>query len=209
MINLVSPWSSLPNMLKLSGLVLCPVWRLFVCMGDGSFRCSLYLSPGFWKFPLCILHCNPSLYIGNCRWHCFCIPWGPDPEVWPAIAWCWCFPWSMSVPNTYCRSWGFPQSLYIGYHYVSCARLVLVGPDFCVCRIVMSLCWVSLVVVGAILLLVVVIILILYFIYGPPRVFGLCQGLSAVFQPLIKKLQCGTYSVGPMGKGTNDTVLRR
>ena len=44
-INLVRPWSSLPSMLKLSALVLCPVWVLCISMGDGSFRCSLYLSP--------------------------------------------------------------------------------------------------------------------------------------------------------------------
>ena len=37
----------------------------------------------------------------------------------------------------------FPQSLYKGYHYVACTWLILVGPDFCACRIVRSLCWVS------------------------------------------------------------------
>ena len=42
-------------------------------------------------------------------------------------------------------------------------------------------------------------VLILYFIYGPPRVFALCHGLSEVFQLLTKKLCCGTYSFGPDG----------
>ena len=46
-INLVRPWSSLPSMLKLSALMLCPVWMLCACMGYGSLRCSLYLSPRF------------------------------------------------------------------------------------------------------------------------------------------------------------------
>ena len=44
LIVLASPWSSLPIMLKFSGMVLCPVWLLCTWMVEGSFRCSLYLS---------------------------------------------------------------------------------------------------------------------------------------------------------------------
>ena len=39
------PWSSLPMMLKLSGVEVCPVCRLCTWVGEGSFRCSLHLSP--------------------------------------------------------------------------------------------------------------------------------------------------------------------
>ena len=42
---LVRPWSSLPRMLKLSGVELCPVCWMCTWMGEGCFRCSLYLSP--------------------------------------------------------------------------------------------------------------------------------------------------------------------
>ena len=42
---LAKPWSSFPIMVKLSGLVLCPEMLLCPWMGEGSLRCSLYLSP--------------------------------------------------------------------------------------------------------------------------------------------------------------------
>ena len=45
LIVLARPWSSLPMMLKFSGVVLCPVWVLCTWMDEASFRCSLYLSP--------------------------------------------------------------------------------------------------------------------------------------------------------------------
>ena len=110
-------------MLKLSALVLHPVWRMCTCMGDGSFRCSSYLYPQ-----------------------------GPG---------------------------SFPYVFFITIHL---STLVTVDDNT----------------FG---------VLILYFIYGPFRVFALYKGLHEVFQLLIKKLWCGTYSVGPMGKDTNDTVL--
>ena len=44
-IVLAWPWSYLLIMLKLSWVVLCLVWMLCTWMGEGSFRCSLYLSP--------------------------------------------------------------------------------------------------------------------------------------------------------------------
>ena len=55
-IVLARPWSSLPMMLKFSGMVLCPVWVLCPWMEKGSFRFSLYLPPGSWMFPLYTLH---------------------------------------------------------------------------------------------------------------------------------------------------------
>ena len=42
---LAKPWSSLPIMVKLLGLVLCPVMLLCPEIGEGSLRCSLNLSP--------------------------------------------------------------------------------------------------------------------------------------------------------------------
>ena len=44
-IVLARPWSSLPMILKLSGVVLCPVWVLCMWICESSFRCSLNLSP--------------------------------------------------------------------------------------------------------------------------------------------------------------------
>ena len=42
---LAFPWSSLPMMLKLASVVLCPVFCMCAWMGEGCFRCSLHLSP--------------------------------------------------------------------------------------------------------------------------------------------------------------------
>ena len=42
---LAKSWSSLPMMVKLSGLVLCPDWLLCAYIGEDFFRFSLYLSP--------------------------------------------------------------------------------------------------------------------------------------------------------------------
>ena len=40
-------WSSLPKMVKLSMVTLWPEMLTWSCMGDGAFRCSLYLSSKF------------------------------------------------------------------------------------------------------------------------------------------------------------------
>ena len=44
----------------------------------------------------------------------------------------------------------FSQSLYIGYHYEAHAGLTFVGPDFCISRVVRSLCWVIFLVVSVV-----------------------------------------------------------
>ena len=41
---LAKPWSSLPVMVKFSELILCPKVLQWPKMGEGSLRCSLYLS---------------------------------------------------------------------------------------------------------------------------------------------------------------------
>ena len=42
---LACPWSSLPMMLKLVSVMLCPVCCMCTWMGEGCLRCSLHLSP--------------------------------------------------------------------------------------------------------------------------------------------------------------------
>ena len=42
---LARPWSSVPIMVKLSGLVLCPEVLQWPKMAKGSLGCSLYFSP--------------------------------------------------------------------------------------------------------------------------------------------------------------------
>ena len=42
---LAKPWSSLPILAKLSGLIQCPEMLQCPKIGEGSFQCSLYLSP--------------------------------------------------------------------------------------------------------------------------------------------------------------------
>ena len=45
LINLAMSWPSLPTMLKLSWLRWCPVDWMCTWIGEGSLKCSLYLSP--------------------------------------------------------------------------------------------------------------------------------------------------------------------
>ena len=45
-----------PYDVELSCVELFTVCRLCAWMGESSFRCSLYLSPGSWMFPLCTPH---------------------------------------------------------------------------------------------------------------------------------------------------------
>ena len=45
LIVLAIPWFSLPIIWKLSWVVVWPVMLLWLCIGEGSFRCSLNLSP--------------------------------------------------------------------------------------------------------------------------------------------------------------------
>ena len=52
---LASPWSSLPMMLKLVSVVLCPVCCMCTWMGEGCLRCFLYLSQGSLQSPLVLL----------------------------------------------------------------------------------------------------------------------------------------------------------
>ena len=42
---LAYPWSSLPMMLKLFSVILCPACCMCTWMGEGYLRCSLLLSP--------------------------------------------------------------------------------------------------------------------------------------------------------------------
>ena len=42
---LACPWSSLPMILKLVPVMLCPVCCMCAWMGEGCLRCSLHLSP--------------------------------------------------------------------------------------------------------------------------------------------------------------------
>ena len=70
-IVLARPWSSLPMILKLSGVVLCPVWVLCMWMGEGSLRFSLTLfpkvldvSPMYFSSHVSSPHCSTLLVHG-------------------------------------------------------------------------------------------------------------------------------------------------
>ena len=70
LIVLARPWSSLPMMLKLSGVMLCPVWVLCAWMGEGSLSCSLNLSPK-------VLEVSPmysSLHVSSPHWYQYIVP---------------------------------------------------------------------------------------------------------------------------------------
>ena len=69
LIILTGPWSSLPIMFKLSGVVLCPVWVLYTWMDEDSFMCSLYLSSKFLE----VYSMYSSLYARSPHWYQYMI----------------------------------------------------------------------------------------------------------------------------------------
>ena len=68
LIILAKPWSSFPMMLKFSGLVLCPAWVLCPWLGEGSLRCSLYLSPKVLDVSPMHYSSHNAPHIDICRW---------------------------------------------------------------------------------------------------------------------------------------------
>ena len=116
-INLVRPWSSLPMMLKLSEVALCPVQRLCTWL----LEMFLVPFPRVLEVSLCILHHNPLQCIGNCKWHTF-------PVFGVLVLWSDKQLFDCSTPfEKYLDSIlvadvleTLPQSLEIRYHYVAC-----------------------------------------------------------------------------------------
>ena len=64
---LAKPWSSLPMMLKFSGLVLCPVLVLCPLIGEDSFRSSLDLPKRS-----CLSLMYSSLHLSSPHWYQWC-----------------------------------------------------------------------------------------------------------------------------------------
>ena len=64
---LACPCSSLPMMLKLLSVMLCPVCCMCIWMGEGCLRCSLDLSPRVLAVSPMSPHHRLCYGIGNCR----------------------------------------------------------------------------------------------------------------------------------------------
>ena len=60
---LVKLYNSLSTMKKDSGLIGCPVADVCRCMGEGAFRCSLYLSPSV--LPDSLMYCSVQFIFGH------------------------------------------------------------------------------------------------------------------------------------------------
>ena len=73
---LASPWSSIPMVLKLLSVVLCPVCCMCAWMGEGCFRCFLHLSPrGPCLFPLSILIAGYVIVLEAVDYSTFLVLW--------------------------------------------------------------------------------------------------------------------------------------
>ena len=59
---------SLPKIMMISVLVLCPVWVLCPWKGEGSFRCLYIFSRRSWMFLLCTPHCMWAPHTDTSRW---------------------------------------------------------------------------------------------------------------------------------------------
>ena len=79
LIVLAMSWPSLPIILKFSCVVVWSVLWLCLCIGDGSSRCSLNLSPKVLEVSPCIPHHMQGLHIGASRWPHFYFSWVPCP----------------------------------------------------------------------------------------------------------------------------------
>ena len=86
---------SLPIIWKLFWLVVWPVWILWWWMAEGAFRCSLYLLPKSWRFPLCTHHHSLGPHTGTNRWYHFGWPLGLCPWGRPEDFWWLCHLWSI------------------------------------------------------------------------------------------------------------------
>ena len=128
-ILLARPWSSLPMMLKLSGVVLCPVWVICMWMGEGSLRCSLNLSKGPGGFPyVFLITCKfPTLvviYRSTLLVHGILV-FGPNLYLFSGPV-----PLEKSLDTIFTASLldTFPQSLCVRNNYVTFAVFFLVVP---------------------------------------------------------------------------------
>ena len=65
---LACPWSSLPMMLKLSSVVLCPVCCMCMWWGRVVLGVPCIFLQGSWLSPLCFIHHKLCDCTGNCRW---------------------------------------------------------------------------------------------------------------------------------------------
>ena len=103
-IVLAMPWSSLSIMLKFSGVVLSPVWVLCTWMGEGSFRCSLYLSPRVLDVSPHISHCTQVHHTSTSGWSYFSSPLGLCLWVWLTIPLWSYLSWNEFLSHICCTS---------------------------------------------------------------------------------------------------------
>ena len=78
---LACPWSSLPMMLKLSSVVMCPVCCMYMWMGRVVLGVPYIFPLGSWLSLLCTLHHRLCGYTRNCRLPLSSFLLGPTPWV--------------------------------------------------------------------------------------------------------------------------------
>ena len=201
LIVLAMPWSSLPIIWKLSWLVVWPVVLLWLCMGEGSLRCSLNLfskGPGCLSNVFLITHKFPTLKPidgPTFVFHGVLILWGI-----PGCSWWSCCPWSGSVCHTYCRIWCF-----------------CIGPGCMVWQCGLWPClqwWVGLVPAVSCLFslfppsLLWLVNLLSILSMAHIGVLAVTKCLPEVIHFLLEKLWLVAHCSGPVGKGIDNTIFR-
>ena len=140
---LARAWSSLPMMLKLLVVELCPVCWICIWMERIVWGAPCISHQESLMFPLCTPHCRQYPHIGNyIRPHSSC-PWGPGPLVSLVLAWWLHCPWNMFVCHTYHRCfWNFQLCLvYRGWPHILCWAFALWGCLFCACTWILGVLW--------------------------------------------------------------------
>ena len=102
LIFLARLWPSLPIIWTFCWVVGWPVLLLWWCRGEGSFRCSLNISPK--DLEVSHMYSSWGHPTGTSIWPHFCGPWGLCPWGRPVGVW-WCYYlWSGFVYHTSHRS---------------------------------------------------------------------------------------------------------
>ena len=193
---------SLPIILKLLWLMGWLVWLLWWWMGEGSFRCSLYLSPK-------VLEVSPMYSSSHVR-SPHCIPIDGitlgdhrvfvlrgDQKVFDGAA---TFEVCLdTIPTTHPFD-TFKKTLCVGYDYVTLTLNFSVGSRGTVSTLVVS---------PIINLTGMPVDPFLHFVQSPLGVLALGDNLPEVFFFLFEQLRIAAHNLGPMGEGVNDTKFGR
>ena len=189
---------SLPTIWKLLWLVGWPVWLLYWWIGEGSYWCSLYLSPK-------VLEVSPIYSSSQPRsphWYQYMAPlWltigslslGGDQEVFDGNA---TFEVGLNAISTTDLFAAFTKTLCIGYDNVT-FRFDFIGDSLGN--------WGALVINPFIDLTGALVESFLHLVQSPFRIFAFSGSLPKVVHFLLEQLRLAAHCFGHMGEGVYDT----